>query len=156
MVRNSTSGTIGRFYPIRNTRAPSFIDYLALGIDGQELESGTTNAADGSEHFMPSGTIALAQWSSSLQVMALQVMTKGADLTGFRHLILDTPQNKRVYQTVIGYAPSAGTVLEMGSVTKFYDTTAGEWEALAASETLRILGAGKSNGKVSVRMGLGL
>ena len=156
MTKNSTSGTMGRFYPIRNTRAASFEDYLALDEDGAELESGTLNAADGSEHFMPSGTIAVAQWSSSLSVMALQVMTKGADLTGFRHLILDTPQNKRIYQNLNGYNPSNGQTCELASVTKFYDTTAGAWEALAASEMQTILaGVGSSNQRFGMRMGPG-
>lgn len=138
MVRNSTSGTIGRFYPIRNTRAPSFEDYLALSATGAELESGTLDAADGSEHFMPSGTIAIAQFSSTLNVMALLIMTKGANLPGFRHLILDTPQNKRIYQNLESYAPTAGQTCELSCVTKFYDTDSGSWEALAATETVKV------------------
>lgn len=160
MVRNGLAGSgndpgIRSMYPIRNTRAPSFTAYMSLDDSGTEITSGT----------MGSGTVTLvgargvAQFSSDLGVMALIVMTQGHRLPGFQHIILDVPQNKRIYQEIEDYQnnmeDTEGTVLEMASVTKFYETDADNWKALASSELLKVarqsiarVGFGRSTGLV--------
>ncbi len=161
MTRNGTAGSGGEpgirsMYPIRNTRAPSFTAYLALDSDGEELASGVM----GSGQVTLVGARAVAQFSSSLGVMALIVMTKGYDIPGFQHIILDVAQNKRIYQEIEDYqsnvSDTEGTQFEMASTTKFYETDSGSWEALAASEMLKIVNARRPVGGIGCRMGMGI
>jgi hypothetical protein len=138
------------FYMIRNAR-PLCDGYLVFNSAGAQTVDSTVSAdVDCAE-----GTIAVAQWFSATSMMILTVLTKGQELDNTFRIVNDT-YNHRIYNMINDMNTTVeDDVREMEVLSKHYETTAGAWKALAATELGLILNPPKYK-RINMGIGLGL
>lgn len=153
LTRLNDGRTIDPLYIARHSAPFEATTYKAYGIDGSILQSGTISTTTNSLNEMPEGTIAVAQWNSTINHMTLRIMTKGYALN-HRFVIIDDTYNKRIYNRIYD-ATTNGQTLEAEFLSKHYETTSGEWEALALSELMKVLYPASGGGSRILGLGIG-
>jgi hypothetical protein len=152
LERRNDGRTVNPLY-VRTSRNHDYEDFLAFDIDGATLHDSSVTAVD---FECDQGTIAIAQWSPETSLMALTVLTQGRDIPN-TFLILHSATSRRVYMRLDNISSSTnGQTFEVELYSKYYETTAGAWKALAESELLRILNPPRGGGGIGCRMGIGL
>lgn len=172
MTRNSTAGSGGTpgvltMYPLRHSINVWFPAIVGIDADGNIVYDQTISTGAGITGVTGS-PVAVAQFStdaraggngSTTGLVRLILCTKGADLPGYRFIVIGQSQNMRIYQELQSYqsnfSESAGTTFEMASTTKFFTATSSNWKDLAATEVQAML-ATASGGRKSMGLGLGL
>lgn len=157
LTRKNDGGTVNTLYIVRCARDSTFGPTIALDADGTELLDDTFNAGDNSVNNMPAGTKAVAQFSSTHGVMILWVAASGFESDDVI-TITDTANDKRLY---VALSDAKENVVAGGTVTRTYAqyhyvTDSGSWQALAASELLKILSPPRGNPRIGLGIGIGL
>jgi hypothetical protein len=140
LERRNDGRTISPAY-LRTTRPAAYQDFRAYDIEGNVLHDSSVTASD---FTCDAGTVAVAQWNPTLGVMTLFTMTKGYELSQ-TWIIVYSVDGRRVYIRLDGInSLTNGQTLEAETITKHFETTAGEWKALSLSEVMKIVAPARS------------
>jgi len=153
-VRRDDGFAVNPFYPLRLSLDQTFTAYNSFDADGEVLVDGTLTTSSGET--VLTNAVACAQFSSTRGIMVLFVLLNPGDLTNETLQLYGESDNMRLYVEMNSYSSNEGDTLTLSAVTKYYETTAGAWKALAASELGLILNPQRGRNRINAGIGLGL